>query len=105
MLELGELIQTGTRQFAADAAGLVATPRRLRECRVVVVDPQGADPQPFGHSISLAYVLGPDAGGQTVRCVIGQLQRLVFAAETLDGDHRAEDFFPGDAHVGRDVAQ
>lgn len=72
VLEFGELIQPGPRQFAADAAGLVATPRRLWKRRVVVIDPNGADPQAFSHAVSLADVLGPDPGGQTIRCVIGQ---------------------------------
>ena len=77
---------------------LVAAPLGLRHVRVVVVDPDRAHPQPGGHALALAGVLGPDRAGQPVDAVVGDRDRLVLVAERLDGEHRPERLVLGHRH-------
>ncbi|MCY1359625.1 hypothetical protein D9M69_462070 [compost metagenome] len=49
--------------------------------------------------MGLADVLGPDVRGQAVFGVVGQTQGFGFVLELHQADHRAEDFFLGDAHA------
>ena len=86
-------------QLAADAGLLVTAPLGLRDVGVVVVDPDRAHPQPAGHSLGLAGVLRPDRARQPVDAVVGDRDRLVLAAEGLDGQHRPERLVLGHRHV------
>ena len=65
----------------------------------VGVDPHGAGFQCRRHSNGAANVLRPHARRQSVDRVVGHFDGLRLVIEAHDGQHRAEDFFPGDAHV------
>ena len=53
----------------------------------------------------LGALVGPDAGGQAVRRVVGLLDRLGLRAEREDGDDRPEDLLDRDPVRGRDVGE
>ena len=71
--------------------GLVAPVRHLADDRDVVVDPDAAGLDLPGGPRDAEDVAGPDRGGQPVRRVVGQRDRLVVGVERQHGEHRAED--------------
>src|SRR5262245_16713466 len=71
VLGLAVLVEPGQPELAAGAGLLVAAPLRLGDVRVVVVDPDGAHPQPARHPLRLAGVLGPHGAREAVDAVVG----------------------------------
>ena len=64
---------------------------------VVGIRPNHAGTQ-FVHDLeNLAAFVGPNAGAQTVRRVIGAFDRFIRRAESHDAQDRPEDFFLRDA--------
>src|ERR1700683_1997785 len=99
-IEIG--LQPVPTAFAAVAGFLVASERRGRVELVERVGPHHAGPQLGGHPQDPRPLVGPDAGGQPVRGVVGLLHRLGRGPEGEYGQHRAEDLLPRDAVCLRD---
>ena len=64
--------------------------RHLADDRDVVVDPYAARVDLTRGTVSSDDVAGPDRGGQPVRGVVGQVDRLVVGVERQDHQHRPE---------------
>lgn len=76
--------------------------KKKKKTKTVVkrtVDPHGAGPELAGNVVSLADVLGPDTGGETVDRVVGTLDDLIDLGVLHDRHHGAEDLLAGDGHV------
>ena len=97
-LDLEELLQAERAELAPVARLLVA-PERGHGVEPATVDLDLAGPQPAGHRLGPFRVGGPDAAGQSVLGVVGDVDRLVLGVVGDDGQHRAEDLVPGDGHV------
>src|SRR5580692_231816 len=73
-IEVG--LQAVPAAFPAVTGFLVPPERGGRVELVERVGPHHAGPQPGGHPQDPRPLVGPDAGGQPVRCVVGLLDRL-----------------------------
>ena len=82
--------------LAAVARLLVAAERAGRVELVERVGPDHAGAQLVGHPQDPRALVGPDAGRQPVRRVVGLLDRLGGRAEGQHRQHRAEDLLAGD---------
>ena len=92
-------------ELLADARGLVAAERDLREDGAVRVDADRSGAQSAGDAELPRAVLGPERARQAVRRVVREPDRLVLGLERDHGDHRAEDLLAGDDHVVRAAVQ
>src|SRR3989440_8527030 len=84
--------------FQAQAGLLPPEEGRLRERDGILVDRHHAGLQALRHRMGLRDVLGPDAGGQPIRCVIGPDDRLVVIGESEGRQDGTEHFLP--SHPG-----
>src|SRR3989440_1298212 len=84
--------------FHAQAGLLPPEEGRLRERDGILVDRHHAGLQALRHRMGLRDVLGPDAGGQPIRCVIGPDDRLVEIGESEGRQDGTEHFLP--SHPG-----
>ena len=89
-------LQAVAAALAAVARLLVAAERAGRVELVERVGPHHAGAQLVGHPQDARALVGPDAGGQAVRRVVGLLDRLGGRAEGQHRQHRAEDLLAGD---------
>src|SRR5690606_2204619 len=80
--------------FAAQAGLPAAAERRTQVAQHPAVDPHDAHAQCGGEAMGALEVAGPQRGREPVLHRIGQLQRLVFVFEGLQGGDRAEDLLP-----------
>ena len=64
-------------ELAAETALLEAAERQPMTEHAVVVDPDGAGPQPRIIAVRAADALRPDAGGESVGRVVGDPHRLL----------------------------
>ena len=83
--------------FATEAAFLVATEGGGGVELVVGVCPEHAGSDAFGDVEGLGAFVGPDAAGETVGSVVGDLDCFVGGPEGLNGEDWAEDFLLDDA--------
>jgi len=91
--------------FAAEAGLAVAAEADGGVELVAAVDPDHAGLQRRRHVERRVDVLAPDAGGEAVARVVGQLDRLLRCAEAHRHQHRAEDLLAGDGGGGLDPGQ
>src|SRR2546421_8541332 len=84
--------------FQAQAGLLPPEEGRLRERDGILVDRHHAGLQALRYRVGLRDVLGPDAGGQPIRCVIGPDDRLVEIGESEGRQDGTEHFLP--SHPG-----
>src|SRR5258706_5600030 len=92
-------------ELAADAALLVAAPRRLDVGRLHVIHPHDAGAQALDRAHRAEDVARPDGGGEAVVGVVGDAQGVFFAVERDDRGYRAEDFLPRNAIAVVDVVE
>src|SRR3954463_1853253 len=92
-------------ELAADAALLVAAPRRLDVGRLHVVDPDDAGAQVLDDAHGAEDVARPDRRGQTVEGVVGDPQRVRLGVERDHAGDRPEDFLARDARAVVDVVE
>src|SRR5690349_19072665 len=97
-LQLGVVVHTLGAELPADAGALEATERRV-EVHVVLVHRVGAGADAAGDVHALVDVVGPHRPGEAVLAVVGDPHGVGGVLERDDGEHRAEDLLPGDAHV------
>src|SRR5256885_13914329 len=90
VFDLAVFVQPGRPELAPDAGLLEATPLRLRDVGVVVVDPDRPVAQPLRDPLGPAGVLRPDGSGEAVHGVVGDAHGVVLAGERLDREHRPE---------------
>src|SRR5258705_4004598 len=103
-LDLEIFFQAVFAPFAAVAGLLVAAERRGAVVRhALQVDVAGADLA--ADLTSGLHAVGRDVTGQTVRRVVGDLDRVGFIPGAEDGEHGAEDFLARDGHVVGDVRE
>src|SRR5260370_29908373 len=77
-------------ELTADAGAAVAAARRVRAHGATAVDPHRAGPDLLGDPPALGQVVAaPDVGGQPVRRVVGQPDRLVGVLERQAYRHPA----------------
>src|SRR5437870_5614100 len=79
--------------LAAEAAFFISSKRASRIEFVVGVGPDNAGAEFVYDLENLTAFVGPDAGAQTVRRVVGALDRFLRCAESHHTQHRADDFF------------
>src|SRR6185369_12279113 len=89
-------LQTLAATFPAVPGFLITAERRRRVELVERVGPNHAGAQLVGDREDPRTLLGPDAGAQAVRSVVGLLHRLGRRAEGEDRQHRPEDLLAGD---------
>ena len=85
VLRLAVLVEAARTELAADARLLEPAPLRLRQVRVVVVDPDGPVAESRRDALGPSRIGGPDRTRQTVGRVVAELDRLVLGGEPLDG--------------------
>src|SRR5207247_8343812 len=91
------LLDAPPAQLAADAALLVAAPRRLDVGGLHMVHPDDAGAQRFHHAHRAEDVARPDCGGEAIVRVVGDPQRVLFGVERDHARHGPEDFLTRDA--------
>src|SRR5690606_14498515 len=91
--------------FAPEAALFVPAEARGRVKQIGGVDPHYACLHLGGHVQGQVDVFRPDAGGQAVGRVVGQLHRLDGRAERHADQHRAENFHLGHGRCRRHAGQ
>src|SRR5207247_3842976 len=84
---------------------LVAAERRRRVETVVCVRPDDTGAQVLGHPEDAGALFRPDAGAETVRRVVGLLDRFLRRAEREDREHGPKDFLLRDAIALGDVRE
>src|SRR3954451_5882170 len=98
------LLDGQVAELAPVARLLEAAERRQRiEGPAVDLDLAGADAP--GDALGVLGVAGPDAAGQPVDRVVGDLDRFVLGVVGDDRQHRPEDLLLGDRHVVGDVGE
>src|SRR5262249_42374974 len=92
--------------LASETALLVAAEGGSRVEAVEGVGPDHAGAHPLGHPEDPRALLRPDARAQSVRGVVGLLDRLLRRPEREDREHRSEDLLASDAmrlrHAGEE---
>src|SRR5678810_221021 len=86
-------------KFAAEARLFVASPGSLYVRRLHVVDPDDARTDRLHHSHGLVDVTRPHRGGEAIRRVVGDAQRVLLVVERDHRADRAENFFAGNPRV------
>ena len=81
------------------AALFIAAPRRFDVARLHRVHPDNAGAQTLDHAQAAEDVARPDRGRQTVWCVVGNFESVVFVLERNAGHNRPEDFLACDSSV------
>src|SRR5579864_7035243 len=85
--------------LAAIARHLVAAERRVGVISVPGVKPDRTSLNPICESKSPPKIARLNAGGQTVRSVVGDANCFLFATEPDNRNHRPEDFLARNLHI------
>src|SRR5579864_439856 len=85
--------------LAAIARHLVAAKRRIGVISVPGVKPDSTSLNAIGEAKSPPQIARLNAGGQTIRGVIGNANCFLFACEPNNWNHWTEDFLARDLHV------
>src|ERR1700739_778248 len=85
--------------FAANAGLFVSAKRRMRRIGVIAIDPHAPGLDPAAKAMTTVHLARPEAGAESVECVIGDFERIGFRLEGGDGNDRSEDLFLEDAHL------
>src|ERR1700733_738375 len=92
-------------EFAAKARLLVTAPRSFYISWLHMIHPDDACAQSFNRSQGFENVASPDRGGEAVRRIVGDLQRIFFVFKRNHGRNGAKNFFAGNAGGVRDVGE
>src|ERR1700747_161118 len=83
--------------FAPDAGLLVSAECGMSRIRMVTVCPHATGLNLATELVGPVPVAGPDAGAETVECVVCHRKRVLFVLELRDRDNRPEYLFLEDA--------
>src|SRR5882724_6648988 len=97
LLGLEILFESPGTELTSKAGLFVPAPRRFDVSRLHVVDPHDASAQRFDHAHSLEDVARPDCGGESIRRIVGDAQRVSLAVEWDHCSNGSEDLFARDA--------
>jgi hypothetical protein len=99
-----EIIQGEIDVFAA-VSGLFVAAEGGEEVDVGVVKVHAAGAHLGGDVAGFGEVFALDVGGQSIDCVVGDVDGFGFGIVGENGEDGAENFLAGDAHVAGDVAE
>src|ERR1039458_1325640 len=103
--DLGIRLQRLVAHFATPPRLLVAPEGKSGVEDVVTVDPYRSGPDLLGQGMGLRDVIGPDAGAEPVRTVVGHPGDVIEALERGRHHHGTEYLLADDLHVGPGVGQ
>ncbi len=97
--------QARLAQLSANPTLLDAAKRYAIIGVVAAIDPYHARLDLLGHAVASRDVLREDRRAKTVRCVVSELERLIFRLEGCDDHEGPEDLLAVDLHAGLDMRE
>src|SRR5262245_59304140 len=99
LLRLQELFDSVQAEFAAMATLLISSPGGFDIARLHRVHPNDPGAQGFHHPQATEDVARPNGRCQSVGCIVGDLESIVFVLERHAVHNRTEDFLSRDSSL------